>query len=284
MAFVTSGWFWPGFACDELPFSLRFGLFIRQGWQAECTSFTSLSNCCHTKEGHLNHATFHASPRPQIWPAALLFALATLVITGCSRSHSPRPVERDPCLDAGPVNTTAHHKCVSEREERIAEALRILLSDDPADHRQVAAPGDSDFQPSDFPDDPMPARFRMPSNLNLKDAQAFAYKTRISWKYVPDHFLPSPREYARMMQMDRLIQAAVATDDSAKWGCTVTGGQRMEWVFYTLDDAAFVSRAQAALSQTGPYPIEFSSRKQVDVSAEVQNAEQTRLTPKRCLE
>ncbi len=124
----------------------------------------------------------------------------------------------------------------------------------------------------------------MPSNLNLKDAQAFAYKTRISWKYVPDHFLPSPKEYARMMQMDRLIQAAVATDGSAKWGCTVTGGQRMEWVFYTLDDAAFVSRVQAALAQTGPYPIEFSSRKQVDVSAEVQNAEQTRLTPKRCLE
>lgn len=124
----------------------------------------------------------------------------------------------------------------------------------------------------------------MPSNLNLKDTQAFPYKARISWKYVSDRFLPSSKESARMMQMDRLIQAAVATDGSAKWGCTVTGGQRMEWVFYTLDDAAFVSRVQAALAQTGPYPIEFSSRKQADVSAEVPNTEQTRLTPKRCLE
>lgn len=87
-----------------------------------------------------------------------------------------------------------------------------------------------------------------------------------------------------MMQVDRLIKAAVTADGFAKWGCTVTGGKRQVWVFYTLDDAAFVSRVQAALAQTGPYPIEFSSRKQADVSAEVQNAEQTRLTPKRCLE
>ncbi|WKV87220.1 hypothetical protein LJU32_15595 [Pseudomonas sp. B21_DOA] len=164
--------------------------------------------------------TLHASLRPEIWPAVVLLLLASLITTGCTRSHSPKPVERDLCLDAGPEHTTAYAKCVSERKERQAEALKILLSDDPADNpqRQVAVPGDSDFQPSDFPDEPMPASFRMSSNLNLKDAQAFAYKTRISWKYVPDHFLPSPKEYARMKQMERLIQAAVATDGSAKWG------------------------------------------------------------------
>lgn len=241
--------------------------------------------CSSSKEGHLK-VTPHASLRPEIWPAVVLLVLASLITTGCTRSHTPKPVERDPCLDAGPAHTTAYAKCMSERKERQAEALRILLSDDPADNpqRQVAVPGDSDFQPSDFPDEPMPASFRMPSDLNLKDTQAFPYKSRISWKYVSDRFLPSSKESARMMQVDRLIKAAVTADGFAKWGCTVTGGKRQVWVFYTLDDAAFVSRVQAALAQTGPYPIELSSRKQADFSAEVPNTEQTRLTPKRCLE
>ncbi|MGF6131286.1 hypothetical protein ABIA54_000147 [Pseudomonas sp. EB276 TE3739] len=248
--------------------------------------FPYVSYCCSSKEGYLKHVTLQASLRPEIWPAVLSLVLASLITTGCSRSHSPKPVERDPCLDAGPANTTAYNTCMSEREERKAEALRILLSDDPADNRQrqLAEPGDGHFQLSDFPDEPMPASFRMPDSLHLKDTQAFPYKTRISWKYVSDHLLPSPKEYARMMQMDRLIQAAVAADGSAKWGCTVTGGQRLEWVFYTLDDAAFVSRVQAVLAQTGPYPVEFSSRKQADVSAAVLNAGEIRLTPKRCLE
>jgi hypothetical protein len=49
-----------------------------------------------------------------------LLVLASLLIVGCSspKPDLPKPVERDRCLDAGPVNSVAFNSCVAKREAR----------------------------------------------------------------------------------------------------------------------------------------------------------------------
>jgi len=70
--------------------------------------------------------------------------------------------------------------------------------------------------------------------------------------------------------------------------CTVTGGQQREWIFYTRSDEAFIAQTQAVLTQTGPYPIELSARKELALGPEVQSGENLhgdiRITPKKCME
>lgn len=71
----------------------------------------------------------------QLW----LLALSSVLIAGCSssKSNSPPPVERDPCLDAGPAKSVEYDNCVADREASKREALRVLLDDTGVYSRQM---------------------------------------------------------------------------------------------------------------------------------------------------
>lgn len=91
-----------------------------------------------------------------------------------------------------------------------------------------------------------------------------------------------------MAEMEGLIRSAVTDSGSAKWVCMVTGVNQREWIFYARNDDAFITRVQTTLAPTGPYPIEFSSRKEPAWNADGLNGEkptqQIQITPKQCVE
>ncbi|RVD79547.1 DUF695 domain-containing protein [Pseudomonas koreensis] len=221
-------------------------------------------------------------------PFALLLTLAAVITAGCS--HKPPPVERDPCLDAGPVKSTAYDSCVADREERKAQALRVLLSDDPADHRQLqlAEPDENSFQLADFPDAPIPATFRIADSISARERQALPFKVRVTWKHAPTTAMLKSRDRARMAEMESLIRSAATDNGLAKWVCTVTGVHQREWIFYARNDAAFITQIHTVLAPTGPYPVELTSRKEPALSAEESGGDRVnqaiRITPKQCVE
>ncbi|MFJ4143043.1 DUF695 domain-containing protein [Pseudomonas sp. NPDC089734] len=221
-----------------------------------------------------------------------LLALASVLISGCSssKSNSLPPVERDPCLDAGPTKSVAYDNCVADREASKREALRALLDDTGVYSRQVqiAEFDDNTYQASDFPDTPIPMAYKGVDSISATDKRALPFKIRVTWKYSSKGVIPAPRDRVRMDEMERLILLAVQDKGLAKWVCTVTGGHQREWIFYTRSDEAFIAQTQAALAHTGPYPIELSARKEPVLSTEVQNSENLpediRITPKKCVE
>jgi len=91
-----------------------------------------------------------------------LLALASVLIAGCSKSNSPPPVERDPCLDAGPAKSVEYDNCVADREASKREALRALLDDTGVYSRQmqIVESEDNAYQPPDFPDAPIPMVYK----------------------------------------------------------------------------------------------------------------------------
>ncbi|QHF05789.1 DUF695 domain-containing protein [Pseudomonas asturiensis] len=221
-----------------------------------------------------------------------LLVLASVLIAGCSssKSNSPPPVERDPCLDVGPVKSVEYDNCVADREASKREALRALLDDTGVYSRQmqIADSDDSTYQLSDFPDTPIPMAFKGADSISETEKRALPFKVRITWKYSSKGLIPAPRDRVRMDEMERLILPAVQDKGLAKWVCTVTGGHQREWIFYTRSDEAFIAQTQAVLAQTGPYPIELSARKEPALSTEVKNSENLpediRITPKKCVE
>lgn len=221
-----------------------------------------------------------------------LLALASVLIAGCSssKSNSPPPVERDPCLDAGPAKSVEYVNCVADREASKREALRALLDDTGVYSRQmqIAEFDDNTYQPSDFPDTPIPMIYKGADSISATEKRALSFKIRVTWKYSSKGVIPAPRDRVRMDEMERLILPAVQDKGLAKWVCTVTGGNQRQWIFYTRSDEAFIAQTQAVLAQTGPYPIELSARKEPTLSTEVQSSENLtediRITPKKCVE
>ncbi|MFJ2279514.1 DUF695 domain-containing protein [Pseudomonas sp. NPDC087803] len=219
-------------------------------------------------------------------PRACILALASVLLSGCSSHTLPRPVERDPCLDAGPVNTVGYDHCVAERDRQRKEALEALLDDDPAhlQRLQVIEMPDSKYQPSDFPDTPIPLSYRGVDSISLAEKQALPFKARIVWKYSSARLIPERRDALQMEKMQVLIMSAVQENGLAKWICTATGGQQREWIFYTQSDEAFIAKVRAALAQTGPYPIELKAQRDVTPTTLGQAAQDIRVTPKLCME
>ncbi|MCK1784098.1 DUF695 domain-containing protein [Pseudomonas sp. TNT11] len=221
-----------------------------------------------------------------------LLVLASVLIAGCSssKSNSPPPVERDPCLDAGPAKSVEYDNCVADREASKREALRALLDDTGVYSRQmqIVESEDNTYQPSDFPDTPIPMVYKGADSISATEKRALPFKIRVTWKYSSKGVIPAPRDRFRMDEMERLILPAVQDKGLAKWVCTVTGGHQREWIFYTRSDEAFIAQTQAVLAQTGPYPIELSARKEQALSTEVQSSENLpediRITPKKCVE
>ncbi|WP_256576439.1 DUF695 domain-containing protein [Pseudomonas sp. B11(2017)] len=216
----------------------------------------------------------------------LWLALTSVLIAGCSRSHSPPPVERDPCLDAGPAKSVEYDNCVADREASKKEALRALLDDTGvySQRMQAVVVEDNIYQPSDFPDTPIPMVYKGIYTISVTEKRVLPFKIRVTWKFSPKETIPTPRVHFRMNEMERLILPAVQDKGLAKWVCTVTGGQQREWIFYTRSDDAFIAQVQTVLAQTGPYPIELSARKEPALSSEVQSSENIRITPKKCVE
>ncbi|MDD1006910.1 DUF695 domain-containing protein [Pseudomonas shahriarae] len=237
----------------------------------------------------MKHSDTNASEKLiTAWPFVLLLTLASMLSAGCS--HPPRPVDRDLCLDAGPAKSAAYESCAVDREERKAAALSAVLGDRPAYDRplQLAEPDENSFQLSDFPDSPNPAIYSIAQSISASEKQAQPFKVRVTWKHASTTAMLAPRDRARMAKMEGLILSAVTDSGSAKWVCTVTGVHQREWIFYARSDDAFITRVQATLAPTGPYPIEFSSRKEPAWNADGLNgeklSEQIRITPKQCVE
>ena len=224
--------------------------------------------------------------RNRLW----LLALAGVFVVGCSKSNSPPPIERDSCMDAGQAKSVEYDNCVADREVRKREALRALLDDTGIYSRQmqIADSDDTTYQPSDFPDTPIPMAYRGIDSISVTEKRALPFKIRITWKYSSKDVMPAPRDRVRMDEMERLILPAVQDKGLAKWVCRVTGGHQREWIFYTRSDEAFIAQTQAVLSQTGPYPIELSARKEPALSTEMQGSENMpeniHITPKKCVE
>ena len=225
--------------------------------------------------------------RNRLW----FLTLASVLIAGCSgsKSNSPPPVERDPCLDAGPAKSMDYDNCLADREASKREALRALLDDTGVDSRQVVVESeDNTYQASDFPATPIPMLYKGADLITATEKRALPFKIRVTWKYVSEGVIPPPRDRFRMDEMERLILPAVQDKGLAKWVCTVTGGHQREWIFYTRSDEAFIAKTQAVLAQTGPYPIELSARKEQALSTDVQSSENPpediRITPKKCVE
>ncbi|WPN64333.1 DUF695 domain-containing protein [Pseudomonas sp. P9_35] len=221
-----------------------------------------------------------------------LLALVSVLIAGCSSSktHSPPPVERDRCLDAGPVKSVEYDNCVADRGASQSVALSALL-DDTGDYPQpmeIVDVVDDIYQPSDFPDTPVPMLYKGAGSISTTEKRALPFKVKVTWKYSSKGLIPALRDRVRMNEMERLILPAMQDKGLAKWVCTVTGGKQREWIFYTRNDEAFIAQTRAILAQTGPYPIELSARKEPALSTEMQSGESLpeniRITPKTCVE
>ncbi|MFW9082033.1 DUF695 domain-containing protein [Pseudomonas sp. P2757] len=225
------------------------------------------------------------SARPLVW----LLAFACVLITGCATPPPPEP-SRDECLDAGPAKSAAYDACEASRTLQRAAALRALLDDTGASNRQMALadPEDIPYQEADFPDIASPMRYRMNGSITVIDKQALPFKVRVTWKYTSKTFLPEAIELERMDKMEDLLLSAVKDQGPAKWVCTVTGEHRREWIFYTPSDLVFISRLQSVLAPTGPYPVEWSTRKEPLRGANGQTdnnlPDEVRITPKLCME
>ncbi|MBW1248940.1 DUF695 domain-containing protein [Pseudomonas tolaasii] len=215
-----------------------------------------------------------------------LLVLASVLTTGCA-GHPPAPaVERNPCLDEGPVHSVAFDRCVADRAADRAEALRRLLDDANPNPRQqaLAEPGPDDYQDADFPDTPNPMLYQGARSVTAAERRALPYKIRITWKYSSKTLRPAPRDLSRMEQMRSLIVPAVQEQGLAKWLCTVTGGQQVQWIFYAESEESFRAQVNAALAKSGPYPLAFTTHKEPAPSGEMGEAETVRITPKTCME
>lgn len=219
-------------------------------------------------------------------PTGCILALAGVLLSGCSSHTVPRPVERDPCLDAGPVNSLGYDHCVAERDRQRKEALEALLDDDPAhlQHLQIIEMPESKYQSSDFPDTPIPMSYRGVDSISLAEKQALPFKARIVWKYSSPSLQPERRDALQMEKMQVLIMAAVQENGLAKWVCTATGGRTAGVDLLYAKHEAFITKVRAALAQTGPYPVELKAQRDAAPSVGRQPAQDIRVTPKLCME
>ncbi|WP_311881106.1 MULTISPECIES: DUF695 domain-containing protein [unclassified Pseudomonas] len=210
------------------------------------------------------------------WPLFLLLVSTALLNTGCS--HPPPPIERDPCLDEGPLHSAAYDDCVVDRNDERAAALNAILGNGPDLYPQMrlAEPGEDTFQESDYPDTPSPMSYRTARSISATEQQALPFKMKVRWNYTSRKLLPRPRDLVRMNEMEALLLSAAADDGLAKW------------IFYARSDTDFMNQMQALLAPSGPYPVEWSGRKEPARNAERANSAdpsgEIRITPKRCLE
>ncbi|WP_058543373.1 DUF695 domain-containing protein [Pseudomonas fluorescens] len=174
-----------------------------------------------------------------------LLGLASLLIVGCSNSKPdlPEPVQRDLCLDAGPVNSVSFDNCVAQREARKQEALRALLDDGPSNEKTLA-------------------NIKIDEQIctrSISPAKELAppIVVAVNWKFSPKTVMPAPADAARMKEMERLLLPSVQDKGLARWICTTTFEHQREWHFFTRSYEDFSARAREALESTGPYPIEL---------------------------
>jgi hypothetical protein len=221
-------------------------------------------------------------------PLLMLLASSALLNAGCS--HPPPPVDRDPCLDEGPSQSAAYEDCVVDRNDERDAALKAILGTGPDLYTQarLADPGEFPLQDSDYPDIPGPMSYHTANKISAAEQQALPFKMKIRWNYTSRKFLPRPRDLVRMNEMEALLKSAATENGLAKWVCTVTGEQRREWVFYARSDADFMTRMQTILAPTGPYPVEWSGRKDpahnVEGTSKADASGEILITPKLCVE
>jgi hypothetical protein len=215
-----------------------------------------------------------------------LFALACALIAGCSSSHThtPTPLELEPCLAQGPVNSQGYDNCLADRAALLRELLKSLNEPGSLRYLEVQPAGTPTFQLSDYPDTPTPMTYRGADSLTATERREQPFKIKVTWKYLSKRFGPEPRDRVPMEDMESLLLAAAKENGLAKWACTVTGGKQRQWIFYTRDDAVFIARIKSVLAPTGPYPIEFSARRESGLGTDVDTAQDSRLTPKKCME
>lgn len=172
-----------------------------------------------------------------------LLTLASLLVVGCSSSkpYSPKPVERDPCLDAGPVKSQAFDRCVADREARQKVALSALLDDGPS-HEKALVIVDVDEE-------------HCTKSLSPAEEQALPLSVIVSWKFSSEAALPTPEDAARMKKMEAVLLPAIQDKGLAKWLCTVTSEHQREWLFLTRNHDEFFTQARETLG--GTYPIEM---------------------------
>ncbi|MCP2076351.1 UNVERIFIED_ORG: hypothetical protein J2Y77_005787 [Pseudomonas lini] len=175
-----------------------------------------------------------------------LLALASLLIVGCAspKPDLPKPVERDRCLDAGPVNSVAFDSCVAKREARKQEALRALLDDSPTHEKNLVN---------------IKIDEQICTHLSRAEEQALPIVVVINWKFSPKTVMPTPADAARMKEMEKLLLPAVQDKGLARWICTTTYEHQREWHFFTRSYEDFSARAREALGPTGLYPIELGT-------------------------
>jgi hypothetical protein len=164
----------------------------------------------------------------------LLLALASVLIAGCSssssssKSNSPPLVERDPCLEAGPAKSVEYDNCVADREASKREALRALFDDTGVYSRQmqIAESDDNTYQPSDFPDTPIPMVYKGSDSISANEKRALPFKIRVTWKYVSVQPTRIPNSHIR----DRWRPHRHLTGDMAKQRFCYRSGCHCEYL------------------------------------------------------
>ncbi|MGH2420505.1 DUF695 domain-containing protein [Pseudomonas canadensis] len=213
-------------------------------------------------------------------------ALASLLLAGCSHAGPQPTAQRDHCLDKGPANSEAFERCAADREAQKTKMLKDVLAvlDTPPGRQPLAETGPDGYQEADFPQTPKVLNYQGERSISVAEKQALPYKVRIIWKYDSPYPVPGPGDVYRMGQMREQVVPAVEAQGLAKFVCTVTADQQVQWIFYAKSEETFMAQVNAALAKSDPSPLVFTATKEPALSSEMAGAQSIRITPKTCME
>lgn len=212
--------------------------------------------------------------------------LASLLLAGCSQAGPQPTAQRDHCLEKGPANSEAFERCAADREAQKAKMLKEVLAvlDTTPGRQPLADTGPDGYTQADFPQTPKVLNYEGERSISVVEKQALPYKVRIIWKYDSPYPVPGAGDVYRMGQMRRQVVPAVEAQGLAKFVCTVTADQQVQWIFYAKSEETFMAQVNAALAKSDPYPLLFTATKEPALSSEMAGADSLRITPKTCME
>ncbi|OIN43283.1 DUF695 domain-containing protein [Pseudomonas costantinii] len=231
---------------------------------------------------------FTDKTRPLAYHRLCGLALASLLVAGCATPPpQPRPVAvRDHCLDKGPAGSAAFENCTADQQAQKAKMLKDVLAvlDKTPGRQPLADPGPDGYQAADFPETPKVLNYQGERSISVTEKQALPYKIRITWKFDSPFPVPVPGDVYRMGQMRQQVVPAVEAQGLAKFVCTVTADQQVQWIFYAKSEETFMAQVNAALAKSDRYPLVFTANKEPALSSEMAGAGTLRITPKTCME
>jgi len=231
---------------------------------------------------------FTDQTRPLAYHRLCGLTLASLLLAGCATpAPQPPPVAvRDQCLDKGSAASAAFERCVADRQAQKAKMLKDVLAvlDTTPGRQPLADAGPDGYQQADFPETPKVLSYQGERSISVAEKQALPYKVRITWKYDSPFPVPLPGDVYRMGQMRQQVVPAVEAQGLAKFVCTVTADQQVQWIFYAKSEETFMARVNAALAKSEPYPLIFTATEEPAPNSDMVKTGALRITPKICME